>query len=227
MSGALRPGLPPLPRRMEHLPIDDRGFPVPWFVAWIDGKPDHRIMDGAKIWPAIRGGLCWQCGEQLGRFKSFCIGPMCSITRTIGEPPSHRECLQYAVRACPWMTRPHAKRREIGLPDDHRFPDGGVRRNPGAVCIWTTTSFMPFRADRSILFELGDPESTEWYAEGRPATRAEVDESIASGLHLLREPAEQEDAQNPARGAVAELERRIARETARLNAMQWPEGAPT
>jgi len=29
----LRPNLPPLPDRMKALPIDRRGFPVPWFVA--------------------------------------------------------------------------------------------------------------------------------------------------------------------------------------------------
>lgn len=221
----MRPGLPPLPDRLLSLPIDDRGYPVPWFVAWIDGKPDHRIMDAAKMPHAVRLGLCWMCGQSLGRFKSFCIGPMCSITRTIAEPPSHRECLQYAVRACPWMTRPHAKRREAGLPEDHRFPAGGVRRNPGAICIWTTLTFKPFRHGKTTLFDLGDPQSTEWWAEGRPATRDEVDESIATGLHLLREPAEQEQAARPGCGSVAELERRIARETAWLDRQQWPEVA--
>lgn len=223
MSSALRRGLPRLPPKLASLPIDERGFPVPWFVAWIDGKPDHRVMDAEKMPRALKLGLCWMCGQQLGRFKSFCIGPMCSITRTIGEPPSHLECVRYAAIACPFLTRPHAKRREAGLPEDHRFPEGGVRRNPGAVCIWTTTQFKPFRAGRSVLFELGEPASTEWYAEGRPATRAEVDESIESGLHLLREPAEAQDRQSPGRGAVAELERRIARERAWLDRQRWPE----
>lgn len=29
----LRPSLPPLPPKMTHLPIDERVFPVPFFVA--------------------------------------------------------------------------------------------------------------------------------------------------------------------------------------------------
>jgi hypothetical protein len=31
------------------------------------------------------------------------------------EPPSHRECAEYAVRACPFLTRPLAVRNERGL----------------------------------------------------------------------------------------------------------------
>ena len=223
----LRKGLPDLPARMRALPVDERGYPVPYFVAWVNGKPDHRIMDSAKLPRAVNLGLCWMCGQQLGKFKSFCIGPMCSITRTISEPPSHLECLQFAARACPWMTRPNAKRREANMPAEVVEPAGdGIRRNPGAVCIWTTLRFRPWRPPGGgVLFQLGDPEHTEWYAEGRPATRAEVDESIRTGLHLLRGPAEQEDAANPSAGAVVELEQRIARETARLDRQLWPEAA--
>lgn len=224
---ALREGLPMVPGRMRALPIDDRGYPVPYFVAWVDGKPDHRIMDTSKLPRAVKFGLCWMCGQQLGRFKSFCIGPMCSITRTISEPPSHLECLRFAARACPWMTRPHAKRREANLPAEVIEPAGeGIRRNPGAVCIWTTLRFKAWCPEGGgVLFQIGDPEHTEWYAEGRAATRAEVDESIRTGLHLLRGPAAEEDAANPSAGAVAELELRIVRETAWLDRQSWPEAA--
>lgn len=31
----LREGLTPLPTRMERLALDDRGYPVPWFVQWL------------------------------------------------------------------------------------------------------------------------------------------------------------------------------------------------
>jgi len=31
------------------LPIDpDRGYPVPWFVAWVNGKPDFRVIGVGK-----------------------------------------------------------------------------------------------------------------------------------------------------------------------------------
>lgn len=222
---ALRAGLPPLPERMRSLPVDERGYPVPYFVAWVDGKPDHRIADASKMPRAVNQHLCWMCGQVLGRFNSFCIGPMCSITRTIAEPPSHLDCVRFAATACPWMTRPNAKRREANLPAEAVAPAGdGIRRNPGAVCVWTTRSFRVFRPDLrgGALFRIGDPEHTEWYAEGRRATRAEVDASISSGLHLLYGPARAQDAQDPTAGAVAELEHCIARETAWLDTQVWP-----
>lgn len=215
----LREGLPPLPARLAHLPIDERGFPVPWFVQWIDGKPDHRVMDGSKLLLAVRHRLCWQCGRTIdGVRKTFAIGPMCAITHTIAEPPSHIECLRYAATACPFLTRPHAHRREAGMPDDTRVAGVGLRRNPGVICLWTTKTFKPFNDGRGgVLFEFGPAEALEWYAEGRPATREEVDESVRTGLHHLSESAAEEDAASKKTGlifgrssAVADLNARIA-----------------
>ena len=208
---ALREGLPPLPPKMRDLPVDERGFPVPFFVAWIDGKPDHRIADPDKMAVCIEQNKCWICGRHLSAFKAFCIGPMCAITGTISEPPSHTECATYAATACPFLTRPHAKRREAGMPDNVRDAAGNpIKRNPGAVCVWVTKRHRPFRVGNGLLFDIGPPESTQWFAEGRPATRAEVDESITTGLPLLVAEAQKG-------GEMAELNRRIAMVTAMLD----------
>lgn len=43
-----------LPRRMAELPTDHIGRPVPWFVAWIDGKPDFRVIGPGKLQSALR-----------------------------------------------------------------------------------------------------------------------------------------------------------------------------
>ena len=207
----LREGLPPLPPKMRDLPVDERGYPVPFFVAWIDGKPDHRIADPEKMAVCIEQNRSWLCGRHLSAFKAFCIGPMCAITRTIGEPPSHKECATYAATACPFLTRPHAKRRNAGMPDNVCDAAGNpIKRNPGAVCVWVTKRHRPFQVGNGLLFDIGPPESLQWFAEGRPATRAEVDESIATGLPLLIA-----DAQKG--GEMAELNRRIAMVTALLD----------
>lgn len=190
----LREGLPPLPSRLQARPLDHRGYPVPWFVAWIDGKPDFRVMDGAKLPIAVKQRKCWICGEPLGRFMTFLIGPMCAINRTISEPPSHHECVTWSAIVCPFLTLPKAGRRENNLPEGACEAAGvGLKRNPGVVCVWTTRSYKPFSDGKGgVLFRLGDPEEIEWYAEGRTATRAEILASIESGLPLLREVAEQE-----------------------------------
>jgi hypothetical protein len=112
----LRKGLPPLPPRMRALPISDKGYPVPAFVEWIDGKPDFRVMRADFRLKCVRNNLCWQCGERLSNRLAFVIGPMCAVNRVSSEPPSHRDCALFAASACPFLTLPHAQRREANLP---------------------------------------------------------------------------------------------------------------
>jgi hypothetical protein len=195
--------LPPLPERMRRLPIDERGYPVPHFVTWLDeagkplpngqGKPDFRVITSGRVLDVIRFRLCWICGGKLGSFASFVSGPMCGINRTNGEPPNHLECALFAAKACPFLTRPAMKRRENNLPEDHRDAAGVmIRRNPGVCIVWTTRQWKPWPVENGVLFKMGDPTSVTFWREGRSATRAEVWESIEEGLPLLRTEAEKE-----------------------------------
>lgn len=202
----LREGLPPLPAQMARLPIDERGYPVPYFVAWVDGKPDFRIADAAKMDMAVRFNRCWLCGEPLGVYRAFVIGPMCAINRVSSEPPSHVNCALFAVQACPFLTLPKAARREAHMPDGTRDPAGVfLKRNPGVSLLWVTRHYRPTPGPggSGMLFRLGEPQTTLWYAQGRPATREEALASIESGLPALREMAAAEN-------ALPELERMIA-----------------
>jgi hypothetical protein len=182
----------PMPQRIKDLPVSEKGFPVPWFVAWIDGVPDFRVAQQARVAQAVRHKRCWICGQKLGRYFAFVVGPMCIINRTVSEPPSHSDCAAFAATACPFLVSPRMRRREAGLPED-RIPAPGqpIMRNPGAIAVWVTKSYEPFQAEGGALFSFGDPVDVMWFAEGREATRAEVQNSINSGLPLLREAAEQ------------------------------------
>ena len=77
----------PLPHRMRKLPISDRGFPVPRFVPWINGQPEFRGFDGEHLSRCVKLKRCWLCGEPLGKFMAFVIGPMCAVNRVSSEPP--------------------------------------------------------------------------------------------------------------------------------------------
>lgn len=191
MSNPYRPELPLPPPRIAALPVDHRGYPVPYFVAWVDGVPDHRVRDEPKVYAAIRDQRCWICGQTLGRYLTFVLGPMCAVNRVSSEPPAHRECALYSAQACPLLTRPHAHRREAGLPEEATPPPGlMIRRNPGVVLLWTTRAYRLERTGPGVLFRLvGEPTATQWLCEGRTATRAEVLASIDSGLPLLEEQA--------------------------------------
>jgi hypothetical protein len=207
-----RADLPERPRRFMKLPIDERGFPVPWFVAWQDGKPDFRVVRPGGIATAHKNGLCWLCGEPRGVYGAFVIGPMCGINRVSSEPPSHRDCAEYAVRACPFLTRPMAVRNSRDMPADAHNPAGDmITRNPGVTLLWVTKTYTPFRVGADprnpeiaagVLFRIGDPTEVTFWAKGRKATRAEVDDSVTSGLPLL-----EERAQRQGDAAVRELTR--------------------
>jgi hypothetical protein len=199
--------MPPLPAAMKHLPSDPkRGFVVPWFVQWIDGQPDFRIMDGAKLVRAIREKLCWVCGKQLSGRGVFLIGPMCAVNRNTTEPPSHPECARFSAKACPFLTMPKMRRREDELTAQSVVAGHAIKRNPGVALLWFARDYKVINdGTGKPLFRLGDPLAVEWYCEGREATREEVMHSINTGLSILRELAEKED------GGLAYLERETKR----------------
>jgi hypothetical protein len=188
----------PLPPRMISQPISPKGFPVPWFVAWIDGVPDFRVIDTPKVERAVRQQLCWLCGQKLGRHLAFVIGPMCAVNRVSSEPPSHHDCAAYAVKACPFLTQPRMRRNEKDLPTDGKEPPGMmILRNPGVTLLWMTRSYKLFNVGggqpgRNYLFKVGDPDTVTFFCQGRIATRAEILDSIDSGMPILRAAAERD-----------------------------------
>jgi hypothetical protein len=198
----LRRGLPALPGSMRRLPIDGRGFPVPWFVAWLDqdrevqpgrGVPDFRLIGNDRIRRAVNEQLCWLCGTRLLPPAASVVGPMCAVNRISSEPPSHIECARFAVRACPFLARPHMRRNDKGFEKIGVVPAPGnpIPRNPGVTVVWLSkhvTYVLP-----QSLFDIGEPLAVEWYAEGRAATRAEVEQSFDTGLVLLEEAAARDE----------------------------------
>jgi hypothetical protein len=193
-----------MPSRMMARPVDRRGYPVPWFVTVKDalGEWEFRVLDPQRSVEAVRRKVCWICGDQLGTYLNFVVGPMCGINRISAEPPQHRECAEFAVRACPFMMLPRARRRDANLPAHAAFDELHIPRNPGVMLIWTTKRFRPIRRSAGFLFEMGAPNWVSFWHEGRKATRAEIDASIAGGLPNLARMAEQDGAH-----AVAMLER--------------------
>lgn len=206
----VRPELPPLTDRIATLPVDDRGYPIPFFVDYLDGKPEFRAMDGRKWVRCVKERLCWVCGQKLGKHLAFLIGPMCALNRTTSEPPSHLECAQWSAKACPFLTRPNMVRREDELTEELEKNVAGVaiKRNPGAMAIWVTQNYSTFSDGRGgRLIQIGDPEQVTWWREGRQATRAEVLHSIDTGMPSLIDACQMESVDEvPA--ALAELDAR-------------------
>ena len=196
-----------LPDRMARLPKDKIGRPVPWFVAFIDGEPDFRVVKPGAASRALKYSLCWVCGCPFtgGEDCAFLVGPMCIVNLVSSEPPSHLDCAVWSARWCPFLSTPNMIRRDRHLPGGAVNPAGiMIRRNPGASVVWVTgyRAWKAEREDGGFLFRLGPPKQALWFAEGREATRAEVLASINSGLPLLREAAGQDGPE-----ALSDLER--------------------
>jgi len=206
---ALKAGLPPMPDRIAALPMSERGYPVPFFVAYVDGKPEFRIADARKKHDCIRENLCWVCGQRTGKYKCFPIGPMCVVNRNTAEPPCHLDCAEWSVQACPFILNPNMVRRENSLPPGVTEPAGiAIKRNPGVLALYICSEYKLTRdGGDGILFSLGEPLGVSWWKEGRTATREEVAESVASGLPLLWEHCYTEDDRSALAEYVARAER--------------------
>lgn len=186
-----RPELPPVPHRMRSLPIR-RGYPVPFFVAKIENEYSFPTADSRKMLLALQRRLCWVCGQPLGAYLAFTIGPMCAVNRISSEPPSHLECAQFSAMACPFLVRPKMKRAKDHPPGSEPPPGIYLDRNPGVTLVYVTKEFWVSLTDTGPLFRIGKPAKVYWYAEGRAATRDEVMASIESGLPVLKKVAEQQ-----------------------------------
>lgn len=185
-----REGLPPVPRRMRHLKVDARGYPVPMFVSWINGEPDFRVSDGKHMAEAMRFDVCWVCGQKLGSHRTYIVGPMCVVNRVSSEPPSHAECAHFSAKACPFLANPKRGRNPNDLPEEGTMPGCPIMRNPGVVVIYTTkATTRPFSVENGVLYELGEPTTVEWVKEGRAATLDECLEAIETGYPALLEVA--------------------------------------
>lgn len=211
--------LPSPPIRIARLPKDSREYPTPWFVAWLkdgrevdrretEAKPDFRVLASGKRELAVKKRLCWICGEPLGVHQVFAIGPMCAVNRTTMEPPGHRACVEYSAQACPFLTTPRRRRNEAGLEDiEHTVAGIMIARNPGAIALWES-AYRPFDAGNGWLIRLSEPTRVDWWAQGRLATRPEIEAALEAGYPELLSRAEGDGPD-----AVAELKSYMVRAT--------------
>jgi hypothetical protein len=126
----MKPPSVELPKRLRTLERDSRGYPIP-FIVMRDrsGLPHFTINDQRKLDTCVRRGLCGLCGKRFGARMWFIGGPRC-FTEPTGafiDPPSHRECGEYALKVCPYLAAPNYRRRidaRTLRPDE--TPDGAL-----------------------------------------------------------------------------------------------------
>tara|TARA_R110001592_G_scaffold47952_2_gene151505 strand:- start:508 stop:1020 length:513 start_codon:yes stop_codon:yes gene_type:complete len=111
------------PERIQALPKEGRGYPVPFFAAVIKGKPDFRVLDEDKWLKAVQGRLCSVCGAGLGKQVAFVGGPRSMASGFFTDAGMHPECAEYALQVCPYLAAP-----KFGHIETHPSVEAGEAR---------------------------------------------------------------------------------------------------
>jgi hypothetical protein len=124
---------------------------VPFFVRTEGGKPVFAGPPLAVKPACLRDGLCWICGHGLqNRSYAFVIPPAGVVSRVTSDPPSHRDCARYALRACPFLKR-------------------------SVAVLWRCSAYgVRSQGGGEPLLTLGPARAVEWWCDGRPATPPEI-----------------------------------------------------
>ena len=104
-----------IPSFLAHLKVDGRGYPIPFFVGYIDGKPDFRLLDAKKQVICFEQKLCSVCGKKLFKDSLFFISGPQGLSNAIStDPGMHRDCAEYSMKFCPHLYFEKSERRETG-----------------------------------------------------------------------------------------------------------------
>jgi hypothetical protein len=107
-----------LPKRMAHLKLDPRGYPIPFFVKILNGEPEFRLSDPKKKEICRKQKKCWICGKPL-LAKSFwyITGPIGLSNQVASDEAMHEECARFSLKICPHMFYEKAERTSDQIPD--------------------------------------------------------------------------------------------------------------
>jgi hypothetical protein len=72
----------------------------------------------------------------------------------------------------------------VDNPKVQKMP-GATKGNPGVCCLYTVRGYAYHEKPKGIIFRTGHAVRTDWYAQGRPATRSEVLAAIDASLPLM------------------------------------------
>lgn len=206
-NSPLKAGLPELPAQIASLPVAANGYPVPWFVAWNDGRPDFRVADPRKLVLAVRESRCWVCGMGIPPGPhTFVAGPYCVVNHKTAEPPCHHQCAVFAATACPFLIRPKMVRREEAI--EGTIPHAGMAdpHNPGVAVLVVSSALEVIKLPDGIMFGVGKPRRVEWYAEGRPATRQEAEAAFDYAADTLLKLAASQEKRRPGETRLTQSE---------------------
>lgn len=108
---------PPIPRLMQRLPRDERGYPIPIIVLRdAKGRPHFTVNNHHTVETCIAKRRCSLCGGPLGKTLWLIGGPLSAFAEggAYLDPPVHEACGAFALQTCPYLAAPKYARRIDG-----------------------------------------------------------------------------------------------------------------
>jgi hypothetical protein len=133
-----------IPKRMQHLDRDSRGYPIPVTVYRDrEGRPHFTINDQATHAQLLFYDRCGICGQRLLPVRWFVGGPLSAFDPNGAylDLPMHRQCLHYALRVCPYLAMPAYNKRI----------DAGTIREPEAQRLFMDPTMIPDRPEVFVV----------------------------------------------------------------------------
>ncbi len=163
----------PKPPQIAALPTDPRGYPVFFTIQPPAGAAlDFRVLNLTNHRRCAKERLCGICGQRLGYWLWFIGGPMCLQNRVFGDAPMHRECAEYALDVCPFLSH---STMQYKLESSDKVADTETDQNvitarPDRILLYQTRQYTltPAPGGKPV-FRVAPPTALEWRtADGKP-----------------------------------------------------------
>lgn len=95
------------PPAVAALPKDARGYPIPVFAKIMpDGTPDFTVLNERGWFDNVIKKRCAICGTKMSGLFALVGGPGSMESRIFVDGPMHKDCAEYALKACPFLAAP-------------------------------------------------------------------------------------------------------------------------
>jgi hypothetical protein len=116
-----------IPRRMNHLRRDRRGFPIPYTVmCGEDGTPYFTVNDSAKQHECAKDRRCSVCGKRIPGLAWFVGGPLSAFhpEGAYMDNALDEDCARFALQTCPYLAaRSYVHRIDAALIPERDLPE--------------------------------------------------------------------------------------------------------
>lgn len=162
------------PPNIAALPRNEKGIPIPYFAAKIDGKRDLRFSDPKKQEACANKKVCWVCGKPLDFFAYFVGGEKSAASLFFSDGPMHKECAEFSLTYCPFLATPQLGYSGRNVPANVAHPTHAVtERSPrqSLTCARRWKAMRMKNRQGEIYFKVTELETQQFWKNGMPEYR--------------------------------------------------------